>query len=451
MKHIRSVIVTMSVSGTIMLMVFCIICALYKDSLKAKWKRRLLLLVMVFYLVPIGVCKQWICEWMGGKAPALLSRDRLEGRIDTSYVVARIGDERFALGNQRYLEWFMLFSVIVTAMMILHRIYSYHIYKKQMKRRARHAVTDEQRIFFEDAKERLSVKKKVEIWQSPDITVPFTTGIFRPSVWLPEDADAYSGDELKSVVYHELAHIRHCDLFLYVIGMLVVAVHWFNPFSYLFFYCFRVVGEQYSDETVAAQLTEKEKIRYCEMLIRISEGMTKTLHSGAGFSAKSKKHIRRRMDLIMKRAKKSIWIAVATGIIGSAMGMTVAFAYEAPQEFALNENDDESDALAEQYFWITGESAEEAQLYDKFFADGEMEELCCADGRLFPVVSGEERTVCKHRYVNGEQMRYRTDGGNGCRVNYYHAKRCIICGSIVTGELYHTHFYEACPHKKGIS
>lgn len=431
-----------------MLIVCCIISALCKDRLKAKWKRRLLFLVMAFYLLPFGACRQRICGWAGGRALAFLSRDKLEGRIDTGYVVARLGDERIALGHQRYLESFILFSAIVTAMIILYRICCYHGHKKRMKERVRQPVTDELQIFFKNAKEQLSIKKNVELWQSPEIAVPFTTGIFKPSVWLPENADAYSGDELKSVVYHELAHIRHRDLFLYVIGMLVVAVHWFNPFSYLFFYCFRVVGEQYSDETAAAQLTEKEKIRYCEMLIRISEGMTRTFYTGAGFSAKSKKHICRRMDLIMKQTKKHIWIAVMAGIIGGAMSMTVAFAYEAPQEFALNENDDESDALAEQYFWITGESAEEVQMYDKFFADGEIEELCCADGQLFPVMSGGERSGCRHRYVNGEQMRYRTDGVGGCRVNYYYAKRCILCGSIVTGELYHTHFYEACPHKK---
>lgn len=430
-------------------MVFCTICALYKNSLKAKWKRRLLFLAMAFYLLPIGACKQQICEWIGGIALALPARNRLEGRIDTSYVVARIGDERIALGNQRYLESFILISAVVTAVMILYRIYRYHIHKKQMKKRARQAVTDEQQILFKNAKEQLSVKTNVEIWQSPDIAVPFTAGIFKPAVWLPENADAYSVGELKSVVYHELAHIKHRDLFLYVAGMLVVAVHWFNPFSYLFFHYLRVNGEQYSDETAAAQMTEQEKIRYCEMLIRISEESAKRVDAGAGFSAQSKTHIRRRMDLIMSRTRKNIWIAVAAGVIGGAMSTAVAFAYEAPQELALNENDDESDALAEQYFWITGESATEAQLYDKFFKDGEIEELCCGDRQLFSVVSGGERSVCRHRYVNGEQMRYRSDGAGGCRVNYYYAKRCITCGSVVTGERYHTYLYEVCPHKKG--
>lgn len=383
-----------------MLIVFCTICALYKNSLKAKWKRRLLFLAMAFYLLPIGACKQQICEWAGGKALALPARSKLEGRIDTSYVVARIGDERIALGNQRYLESFIFVSAVVTAMMILYRVYRYHVHKKQMNKKERQAVTDEQQILFKNAKEQLSVKTNVEIWQSPDIAVPFTTGIFKPAVWLPENADAYS------------------------------------------------VGEQYSDETATAQMTEKEKIRYCEMLIRISEGSAKKVDAGAGFSAQSKTHIRRRMDLIMSRTRKNIWIAVAAGVIGGAMSTAAAFAYEAPQELALNENDDESDALAEQYFWITGESATEAQLYDRFFSDGEIEELCCGDRQLFSVVSGGERSVCRHRYVNGEQMRYRSDGAGGCRVNYYYAKRCITCGSVVTGERYHTYLYEVCPHKR---
>lgn len=385
-----------------MLIVCCIISALCKDRLKAKWKRRLLFLVMAFYLLPFGACRQQICGWAGGRALAFLSRDKLEGRIDTGYVVVRLGDERIALGHQRYLESFILFSAIVTAMIILYRICCYHGHKKRMKERVRQPVTDELQIFFKNAKEQLSVKIDVEIWQSPEIAVPFTTGIFKPSVWLPENADAYSGDELKSVVYHELAHIKHCDLLVFVIGMLVVAVHWFDPFSYLFFYYLRIVSEQYSDETAAARMTEKEKIRHCEMLIRISEGTTKTLDAGAGFSSQSKKHIRRRMDLIMSRTRKNIWIAVAAGVIGGAVSTAAAFAYEAPQELALNENDDESDALEEQYFWITGESAAEAQLYDKFFTDGEIEELCCEDGSLFPVVSDGNQSVCRHRYVNGE-------------------------------------------------
>ena len=94
---------------------------------------------------------------------AFLSRDKLEGRIDTGYVVARLGDERIALGHQRYLESFILFSAIVTAMIILYRICCYHGHKKRMKERVRQPVTDELQIFFKNAKEQLSVKIDVEI------------------------------------------------------------------------------------------------------------------------------------------------------------------------------------------------------------------------------------------------------------------------------------------------
>lgn len=445
--HIRSVIVTMSVSGTMMLLVYCLIRALFGNRLREKWKRGLLFLVMVFYLVPFAAYKRQICEWINEHCPGLFPEIMLEGKLDKSYAVARIGDRRMPIGNQRYLERFLIVSAAITAVIILYQICRYRALKKEMKKYKLQAVSDEQQRIFENAEHEFSAKRSVELRRSLDMPLPSTTGIFKAFIWLPEDADTYSEDELGDILKHELAHVMHHDLLVYVIGMLIVAIHWFNPFSYLFFYYLRMNGEQYSDESAVGRMSDMDKMRYCGTLIRTSCGHTKKHGIGLGFRARSKKHIKRRIDLIMNKQKKHLAIAIAAGIIGSVMSTAVVLAYEAPATYEYDESVDistidiSSDIVAGEDYFIVGDDVElevEELPYDDFFTDEE--------GQIFPTELNKERVSCQHEYVSGTQKKHILDGKGGCTVKYYHAKRCTKCGNVVLGELYQSNTYKTCPH-----
>lgn len=430
-----------------MLLVYCLISALCGSRLREKWKRGLLFLVMVFYLVPFATYKRQVCEWINDHCPGLLPGIKLEGKLDKNYAVVMIGDRRVAIGNQRYMELFLLMSAGITIAIIFYQIYRYRTLKRAMKTYKQQAVSEEQQQIFEQAERELSVNRKVRLRRSPDIPVPSTTGIFKAFIWLPGDADTYSRDELGDVLKHELAHVMHYDLLVYVIGMLIVAIHWFNPFSYLLLYCIRMNSERYSDEAAVAQMTDKEKLKYCETLIRTCCDQTRTHGIGLGFSAQSKKHIKRRIDLIMNKKRKNMMIAIAAGVIGSVLSTAVAFAYEAPATYEYDESVDistidiPSDIVAGEDYFILGDEIDvefEELPYDDFFTDEE--------GRIFPVEANKERTTCQHTYASGMQTRHILNGSGGCTVYYYYAKRCTKCGYVVLGELYQTNTYKTCPH-----
>lgn len=208
-----------------MLLVYCLISALCGSRLREKWKRGLLFLVMVFYLVPFAAYKRQVCEWINNHYPGLLPGIKLEGKLDKNYAVVMIGDRRVAIGNQRYMELFLLMSAGITIAIIFYQICRYRTLKRAMKTYKQQAVSEEQQQIFEQAERELSVKRKVRLRRSPDIPVPSTTGIFKAFIWLPGDAVTYSRDELGDVLKHELAHVMHYDLLVYVIGMLIVAIH----------------------------------------------------------------------------------------------------------------------------------------------------------------------------------------------------------------------------------
>ena len=59
--------------------------------------------------------------------------------------------------------------------------------------------------------------------------MPFTYGLLRPVIVLPASADEWTTDRRRSVLLHELAHVRRRDLLTNAIVQLACAVYWFHP------------------------------------------------------------------------------------------------------------------------------------------------------------------------------------------------------------------------------
>ena len=57
-------------------------------------------------------------------------------------------------------------------------------------------------------------------------------------------------DRYEYMFRHELVHIKHHDLFIKYIGLLVMAVHWYNPLAYVMFHEISVISEMYCDSIV---------------------------------------------------------------------------------------------------------------------------------------------------------------------------------------------------------
>ncbi len=57
----------------------------------------------------------------------------------------------------------------------------------------------------------------------------FTTGVVRPTVWLPKHSDGFGCAEIRAILQHELAHAARGDVALFALLAFVSDVLWFVP------------------------------------------------------------------------------------------------------------------------------------------------------------------------------------------------------------------------------
>lgn len=63
--------------------------------------------------------------------------------------------------------------------------------------------------------------------------MPAACGLWRGTVFLPEDALHWNAGQLRMVLLHELAHLKRRDPGMQALGHLACALHWFNPFVWM--------------------------------------------------------------------------------------------------------------------------------------------------------------------------------------------------------------------------
>lgn len=65
---------------------------------------------------------------------------------------------------------------------------------------------------------------------SPEISVPLTCGVLRPTLLLPQEAlDEWPRRRTEAVLVHELAHVLRRDAATHVMARLACALYWFHP------------------------------------------------------------------------------------------------------------------------------------------------------------------------------------------------------------------------------
>ncbi len=422
-----------------MLFIVCVACFLCGNWMKAKWKRALLMIVIIFYVLPIPNYKYeiiWRTEEFLGHS--IFPEISLEGKLNEDYMIVHTQD-RMVLGDkQRVVVICCIISIAIALMLIWRRLHAYHTLKKETEGYEVHSASGGSLETFAHIKKELRIRREVKLYQSSDVSSPVVTGIFRPIVWLPQGEAAES--EWKGVLYHELAHISHHDLLFYCVGMFTVALHWFNPCCYILLPFIRMVNEQYSDEIAVAHLTGEERIRYCEMMIQAAGHYTETPSMGLGVSS-GKRIIKRRIQRIMGKKKKYIALAAVVGTIGCIMSTGVALAYDEPR---VEENQGAGysvDFDVDEYFYTDSDTVAKDILYDDYFVD--------ENGQIYEITDPKQpaRVVCfSHQFVEGTKTVHKKDSNGGCTTKYYHAKRCQKCGYLVTGDLYQTLTCKVCTH-----
>ncbi len=135
------------------------------------------------------------------------------------------------------------------------------------------------------------------VYCSPKVTSPAVYGILRPKIILPQGLL-----ENRYVLLHEKAHIRRGDNLWRMIGFAAAAVHWFNPFAWIFLKQFLGDLELACDAYVLRALPEEEVKAYAHSLLDSGESANVFVSAFGGTA------IRTRVEHILS-FQKMTWLA----------------------------------------------------------------------------------------------------------------------------------------------
>jgi TonB family protein len=96
----------------------------------------------------------------------------------------------------------------------------------------------------------LDVHRPVVLLESDRQAMPMTWGVLTAKVLLPQSAREWSGDRLRAVIAHELAHVRRGDWALHAAVDVITRIYWFNPLLWLARRRLRLESERACDDAV---------------------------------------------------------------------------------------------------------------------------------------------------------------------------------------------------------
>ena len=98
--------------------------------------------------------------------------------------------------------------------------------------------------------DRLDLDTPPRLVLSDDIEMAFACGVLTPTIVLPANAESWSDDRRRAVLFHELAHVKRHDLLGHTLGRLACALYWFHPLVWTAAKNLRAESERACDDLV---------------------------------------------------------------------------------------------------------------------------------------------------------------------------------------------------------
>ena len=167
-------------------------------------------------------------------------------------------------------------------------------------------------------KEKLHIKRKINIVVDDMINSPSLIGIWKIRIIIPNNLTNLSKEELQHIFLHELCHFKSKDTWVDNMLVFLQCIHWFNPIIWYLFKQMRNDMEMACDERVLSVLNEKDHNKYGLTMLTVLEKVNYNKKFALGLNmADDKKTIKKRVELIKnsKHFLKKKKILTITGLI----------------------------------------------------------------------------------------------------------------------------------------
>jgi len=342
MNEFMKTVLSLSISGTLLLLIILGLKPFYKNKFSRRWQYYIWIIAALRFLLPLtpditivgGLFEQFDRAAITSEASAVqnapVSENTNHGEVKPLPANKDIAAE-IAMHEpfNRYALVFFIWAAVVLVLLV-RKITIYQSFIEYIK--AGNTEISDIKILnlLSDCEEKLNMKTGVELSYHPMIASPMIIGFFRPGIVLP--AGEIEEKELSYIFVHELIHYKRRDMFYKWLIQMVVCIHWFNPFVYLLEKEVNKSCELACDEKAISILGDEVRREYGDTLLFFlrpnhfykSSLASVTLSEGA-------EQLKERLGAIMNIRKKTKW-GIFISILLTVMlicGFTVSGAYVA--------------------------------------------------------------------------------------------------------------------------
>jgi len=175
----------------------------------------------------------------------------------------------------------------------------------------------------------IGIGRKVRVIESPGCAMPFTYGIVRPAIFLPQKIRSWSSVGRRSVLLHELRHIKRLDSLTLTVAYGICSLFWFVPHVWAAYARLYAEQEKSCDAAVVDSGVGRHTYAAC-VLDAALLSREPVLLAGLSFSGRRKRVLQDRIQSIIKGREHSrtsivpVYVAVlliALATILSASGI----------------------------------------------------------------------------------------------------------------------------------
>lgn len=192
---------------------------------------------------------------------------------------------------------------------------------RQASRRAHASPRWKPALLAQTLVQELGIRRSVRVLRSPEVAMPMTWGLWRPTILLPNIAEQWSQERLRVVLVHELAHIKNRDFLTHLIAQVVAACYWFNPLVWVARRHLRMAQEKASDDQVLQ--TGTQNTAYAEHLLAIARGYQNSVLPGA-ISMAYMPTLKQRVRAILDRQTNRHPVTLRSSALVSLVSLGVA-------------------------------------------------------------------------------------------------------------------------------
>ena len=325
MNEFVKILLSMSVSGTLLLLLILGLKPLYKNRFSKRWQYYIWIVVALRFLLPFtpdttivgSLFEKFDTAAITNEVPTSLNVPVPAGTGNNKAEPIQTNREISAAAMREPFNIYVCLFFIWSALALVLFVRKVTVYQGfiQYIKAGNTEVSDIKILnLLSDCEEKLNIKTRVELSYNSLIASPIMIGFFRPRIVLP--VRELEDKELSYIFVHELTHYKQRDMFYKWLIQIVVCVHWFNPFVYLLEKEVNKSCELSCDEKVIAVLDDKEKREYGDTLISFLKSNNLYKSSLASVTlTEGAEQLKERLGAIMNFKKKNKIVVILTSVL----------------------------------------------------------------------------------------------------------------------------------------